>query len=161
MARDRSAIRLRKSTEYEQYFQALGNIPDTKFFDSMKDVFMFACTLGFKHNRKLPFAAQGGEPIRLSVFDLEDENIFNVIALSHTNDISILLEDEECQDKKYKIMEEFANGGMSIMVENFCKPVVDESEFRKFVESFDDGSGRQTSKSIEDLIGGALDSLGS
>jgi dnd system-associated protein 4 len=159
MARDRAAIRLRKSAEYEECFQLLGNKPETKFFDSMKDVFMFACTLGFKHDRRLPFTTQGGEPIRLTVFEPDDENIFNIIAISCSDDLSILYEYDECQDKKYRMMEEFANGGMSIMAERFCNPVPNENEFKKFIRSYYDGSDQQAGTSIDDLIGGAIDSL--
>jgi len=159
MAKDRASIRLRKSAEYEEFFQLLGNRPETKFFDSMKDVFMFACVLGFKHNRRYPFSAQGGEPMRLTVFEPDDENIFNIIAISCTDDISILLDEDECQDKKYRLMEEFANGGMSIIVEKFCNPVPNENDFKKFIQSYYDGSGQQAGVSIDELIGGAIDSL--
>lgn len=150
---------LNKSAEFEQYYQALGNKYETKIFDSMKDVFMFALTLGFKNNQKLPLGKTGGEPISLRIFDEDDKNIFSVIALAHTNDISILLDDDECIEKRYKIMEEFANGGIKIMAEAFCKPIVDENEFKKFIEAFNTEEGQQHAKSLEEILAGAIDSV--
>ena len=150
---------LYKAAVYEQIFQDLGNRNETKFFDNMKDVFMFALALGFKHNKKEVIVKSGGEPISLRIFTDEDENIFNVIALSHTNDISILLDDDDILEKKYKLMEEFANGGMSIIADAFCKPVVDESEFKKFIELYNEENGQSPRSSLEDLLAGAIDSI--
>jgi dnd system-associated protein 4 len=146
---------LRKSAEYEQYFQELGNKSD-KLFDSMKDVFMFAVTLGFRKEKRVPFQKTDGDDIRLSYFKAEDENIFNIIALSDAKEMSILLPDDEYVEKKYKIVEEYANGGMSIMVEEFCKPIIDENAFRKFIETFEDASGEQQKASLEDMLEGVL-----
>lgn len=149
---------LRKSAEYEQYFQELGNKPD-KIFDSMKDVFMFAATLGFQKKKRVPIAKSAGEDISLRFFKDEDENIFNIIALTDTGEMSILLPDDEYRDKKYKIIEEYANGGMSFMVDEFCKPIVDEGAFRRFVETFEDTSGEQQKVSLEDILGRAIESI--
>lgn len=63
---------LRKSVEYEQYFQDLGNKPD-KIFDSMKDVFMFAATLGFRMKKRVTVVTSGGDDISLRYFKDEDE----------------------------------------------------------------------------------------
>lgn len=149
---------LKKSAEYEQYFQELGNKPD-KIFDTMKDVFMFAAALGFRMKKPIPFQKSGGEDISLRFFKDEDENIFNIIALTTTNEMSILLPDDEYREKRYKIIEEYANGGMSIMVEEFCKPIVDEGAFRRFVETFEDTSGEQQRTSLEDILAKAIDSI--
>ena len=149
---------LRKSADYEQYFQELGNKPD-KIFDSMKDVFMFAATLGFRKRKRMPIAKSAGEDISLRIFKDEDENIFNIIALTDTNEMSILLPDDEYREKKYKIIEEYANGGMSIMVEEFCKPIIDENAFRRFVETFEDSSGDHQKASLDDILAQAIESI--
>jgi dnd system-associated protein 4 len=149
---------LRKSAEYERYFQELGNSPQ-KIFESMKDVFMFAASLGFKNNKKVPFQKAAGENISLRFFKDDDRNIMDIIALQDTNDISILLNDDEYVDRKYKIIEEYANGGMGIMVEAFCKPIADEDGFRRFIESFDEDSGVHPISSLEDILERAIDSI--
>ena len=147
---------LKKAAEYEQIFQELGNIPD-KIFDSMKDVFMFAAALGFHRKKRVPFQKSGGEDISLRFFKDEDENIFNIMALADTNDMSILLPDEEHREKKYRIVEEYANGGMSIMAGEFCRPIVDEGAFQRFIEAFDDDSDEAQKSSLEDILAKALD----
>lgn len=150
---------LNKSAEYEQYYQDLGNNNETKIFDTMKDVFMFAAALGFRNHRHIPIQKSGGEPISLRFFKDEDFNIFNVIALSHTNDISILLDDDEYKDKKYRIIEEYANGGMSILIEEICKPVVDVNAFKKFVETFYSETDQPKKSNLEDILSKAMDSI--
>lgn len=149
---------LRKSAEYEQYFQELGNRPD-KIFDTMKDVFMFAATLGFRQKKRVQILKSGGEDISLRFFKDEDENIFNIIALTDTGEMSLLLPDDEYREKKYKIVEEYANGGMSIMVDEFCKPIVDEGAFQRFVETFEDASNEQQKTTLEDILAKAIDSI--
>lgn len=149
---------LKKSAEYEQYFQELGNKPD-KIFESMKDVFMFAATLGFRAKKRIPFQKSGGEDISLRFFKEEDENIFNIIALTDTDEMSILLPDDEYREKKYKIVEEYANGGMNIMVEEFCKPIVDEDAFMRFIETFKDNSSAPQKSSFDEIIAKAIDSI--
>ncbi|MEN3005439.1 DNA phosphorothioation-associated protein 4 [Dehalobacterium formicoaceticum] len=149
---------LRKSAEYEQYFQDLGNRPD-KIFDTMKDVFMFATTLGFRKKKRVPIHKSGGEDISLRFFKDDDENIFNIIALTDTGEMSVLLPDDEYREKKYKIIEEYANGGISIMVDEFCKPIVDEGSFRRFVETFEDASGNQQKSTLEDILARAIESI--
>ena len=150
---------LRKAAEYEQYFQELGNKPD-KMFDSMKDVFMFAARLGFREKKRIPIVKSAGEDISLRFFKDEDENIFNIIALTDTNEMSILLPDDEYREKKYKIIEEYANGGMSIMVDEFCKPLpINENAFRRFVETFEDASGEQQKVSLDDILASAIESI--
>lgn len=150
---------MRKSTEFEQYYQALGNRPETKIFETMKDVFMFAATLGFRQDKRLPFAKAGGEDISLRFFRDEDMSIFDIIALSVTQEMYMLLSDDEYRDKKLALIEEFANGGMSIMIDEFCKPDINERAFRRFIESFEDASGTQPKASLEDILAKAIESV--
>jgi len=149
---------MNKSVEFEKYFQELGN-SEHKIFDSMKDVFITAATLGFKYGNPIPFAKSAGEAISLRFFNDDDKKIMDLIALSATDDISILLNDEDFLDKKYKLIEEYANGGMKIMVDNFCKPVVDINELYKFVESFENNSSNSPKTSIDELLRRAMSSI--
>jgi len=149
---------MRKNAEYENYFQELGNSPN-KIFDSMKDVFMFAAAVGYKYNENVPFQKAGGENIALRFFDDDDNKIIDLIALAVTQQIDILLSGEEYVDKKLKLIENLANGGMGVMVNAFCKPVIDTSELYKFVESFEDGSGNKPKVDIASFLQGAMGSL--
>ncbi len=150
---------MNKSAEYEEYFQELGGNGKNKIFDNMKDVFMFAAAVGYKYNKCVPFVKRGGEPIGLRHFNEDDKKMIDLLALSVTNDISILFSEDEFVDKKYEIVEGLANGGMDIMVEAFCKPVIDITELFKFVESFEDGTGKIQKIDIASLLRGAMDSI--
>jgi len=143
---------MNKSADYERYYQELGNNPGTKLFDTMKDVFMFAVALGFHRGERLPFQQRGGEPIAIEYFKDEDRVVMDLIALSSTNDISILLNDDSCVERKYKLIEEYANAGMREMVDAFCKPIVDESSLKRFIESFDPGTGQRPKADIAELL---------
>lgn len=150
---------MNKSAEYEDYFQELGGNGKNTIFDSMKDVFMFAASLGYKYNKRIPVKKRGGEPIALRHFSDDDRKMIDLLALSVTNDISILFSEDEFVDKKYEIIEELANGGIGIMVDAFCKPVIDIDGYFKFVESFEDGNGKAQKIDIASMLRGAMESI--
>ena len=149
---------MRKSEQFELYFQELGN-KENKFFDSMKDVYMMAMAVGFKFGKSLPFTKSAGEDISLHYFGDDDKKIMDLLALTITDQIDILLSDDEHQNKKHKLLEEYANGGMSVMVESFCKPVIDIFDFYKFVESFEGNADVAQKMDIVALLKGAIDSI--
>ncbi len=149
---------MNKSAEYEPYFQELGN-KENRLFESMKDVYMFAIAIGFKRGKKIPLGKTGGEAIALRYFNDDDKKLMDLIALAAKDDISILLADDEIQDEKYKLLEEYANGGMSIMVEEFCKPIIDKDALFKFVSSYEKDEDAGNKKSIEELLLGASKNL--
>ena len=150
---------MNKASEHEDYYQELGGNGKSKIFDTMKDVFMFAAAVGYKYNKQISVMKRGGEPIALRHFSDDDKKMIDLLALSVTNDISILFSEDEFVDKKYEIVESLANGGMGIMIDAFCKPVIDEAELFKFVESFEDGSRRIQKVDIASMLRGAMDSL--
>ena len=149
---------MNKSAEFEHYFQELGN-REGRIFENMKDVYMMAIAVGFKFGQKLPFSKSAGEAIALRYFNDEDKKIMDLVALSASDDISILLSEDVHTDRKYKLLEEYANGGMKIMVDTFCRPVIDITEFYKFVESFEGNADVAHKASIVDLLQGAIDSF--
>ena len=114
---------LNKSLEYEPYFKVLGK-PDKdqeKLFNSMKDVYMLALTVGFKNKRRKTIKKSSSDPIKLEIFDEHDKVIMDIIALYeniHEKDLSLLTDDRK--DEKYKLIEEYANGGMEILIREIC-----------------------------------------
>lgn len=88
---------------------------ETGIFDTYKDVFMFAAAVGFKYEERLPFEGSA-EPIEWPVFrGVTDVPIINAIALHETEDINILLPDDETFNRKLSILEEYASGGLQIL----------------------------------------------
>ena len=129
---------LNKSLDYEPYFKSLGRPEkDTeKLFSSMKDVYMLALVVGFKMGRKKPIDKSSADPIKLTIFDEHDKVIMDIIALYeniHEKDLSLLRSDRE--DDKYKLIEEYANGGMEILIREICNKGSSLDDLKRFAKS--------------------------
>ena len=94
------------------------------FFESNKDIFVFAAAIGFNHNQPRALSNTKGGEIKLDVFTQENKYYIDVIAVSTTldennieaGDVNLLSwKDEEAVDKKLKIFQEYANGGLEIL----------------------------------------------
>lgn len=101
---------LGKSASMEPYYQYLVK---EGFFDTMKDVMLLAVIIGFKNDTRVHFDKYGGDAIKEHIFK-DDMDFLNIIAVLATKDIKILL--NESKDDKYKLLEEYAEGGMNIFV---------------------------------------------
>ena len=133
---------LNKSLEYEAYFKSLGK-PDKgeeKLFNSMKDVYMLALVLGFKYKKRKEIKRASSDPIKLDIFEEHDKVIMDIIALYENineQDLSLLRSDRE--DEKYKLMEEYANGGMEIIIREICNKGSRLDDLKNFVKSLSPG----------------------
>lgn len=151
---------LNKSSEYEGYYQNLGKgeANKEKLFASMKDVYMLALVVGFKHKKKKPFAKAGGDPIKLGIFDEHDKVIMDIIALYEDikdKDLSLLRSDRE--DDKYQIIEEYANGGMEIIVKEIYNKGNSLDSLKKFALSYNPTLDME--EDITDILFGATVSI--
>ncbi|MGL4913124.1 MAG: hypothetical protein ACRC3Y_11925 [Romboutsia sp.] len=130
---------LNKALEYEPYFKSLGRAEkdSEKLFSSMKDVYMLALVVGFKMGRKKIIKKSSADPIKLSIFDEHDKVIMDIIALYENiqeKDLSLLRSD--MQEDKYKLIEEYTNGGMEIIIRDICNKGARLEDFKKFAETF-------------------------
>lgn len=129
---------LNKSLEYEGYFKSLGK-PDKdseKLFNSMKDVYMLALVVGFKYKKRKEIKKTSADHIKLDIFEEHDKVIMDIIALYeniHEQDLSLLRLDR--QDEKYKLIEEYANGGMEIIIREICNKGNSIDSLKKFAQS--------------------------
>lgn len=108
------ASRLRRAKDKEEIYKRLVNEEDSPFLQ-FSHVFIMAASLGFLHGKseELP---PGGEQIPWSVFsDDADQAIVNAITFAATSDLKLLLATEEQLERKFEIIEKFANGGISIL----------------------------------------------
>jgi len=99
---------------YKELSRDKGEVP-TKAFQTMRDVFLTAFVIGYVENVSKPL----GQSNKEGIFDLgvlkNDPNAYTVlqtIALHKTKDPQILLDD----NKMIKLAEEYANGGIDILV---------------------------------------------
>lgn len=126
---------INKPFEYEQYYQKLGNDKDTGYFDNMKDVLVLSAVLGFMQNCPKTFSKPGGDAIKEHIFQ-DDMNIFDIISILSTGDIKIIL--NENHDEKYKLIEEYAHGGIQYLVNNiFNGPITSVENIIDFVLRFE------------------------
>ena len=110
------ATRLKRGKDKEEIYKKLVGDEDSPFLQ-FSHVFLMAACVGFLHGKKEDLVP-GGEQIPWSVFnDDADQAIVNAIAFAETNDLNILLCTEEQTDRKFDIIEKYANGGIRILKE--------------------------------------------
>lgn len=87
-----------------------GTDPVTAPFKTMKDVFMWAVCLGYKHGERRPIIGKKLTIFRWAQFSLQtDIPVVKAISLAAEADIDVLL----CQDEILNILEEYANFGIT------------------------------------------------
>ena len=87
-------------------------------FENNKDLFLFAASLGFSDGVKRKLEDKRGKEILLGHFQRSKDNIdyIDLIALGDTEDVYILdWEDEQVEEKKITIFEEYVNRGFEII----------------------------------------------
>lgn len=107
--------RIKRPKEQENLYRELINSDEFGIFSTYKDVFMLSGVVGFMENKRKEFNSQA-EGINWNIFNLDtDEPIINAVALAETDDLKILLDDDDTFDRKMTIFEEYAAGGLEIV----------------------------------------------
>ncbi|MDY7019861.1 MAG: DNA phosphorothioation-associated protein 4 [Cyanobacteriota bacterium] len=101
-------------------------------FQTYADVIAFAATLGMQRKKRIPLEAiakREPSPISLEVFISRGYDLMiKLIAFLEENDPKILSPfDIESEEKRTKIFEEYANGGLEVLREE-CRGAVDYSD---------------------------------
>lgn len=144
---------LGKSTNMEPYYQYLVK---EGLFDTMKDVMLLAIIIGFKNGSKTPFDKYGGDAIKEHIFK-DDMDFLNIIAVLSTKDIKILL--NENKEEKYKLLEEYAETGMSKFVsEVFANQYTSAEKILDYVNKFAPGITSEK-KDLSGLFGAIIDEM--
>lgn len=108
--------RVRRPADKEDLINRLaGETPDA-MFPSMRDLLVFAASLGRAEGKKVALSGTSGDPIRLELFQRDGmhELLIQVLAvLEHPDDPEILREDRVAE--RVAIFEEYANGGLEII----------------------------------------------
>lgn len=99
-------------------------------FQTYVDVILFAAALGVKRKKRVPLVefTKDLDPIRRDYFDNNKcELVINLLAISEKQDPNILADNEQSDEKRIKIFEEYANAGLEIL-QNELRGAVDYSE---------------------------------
>ncbi len=124
-------------------------------FPTYRDILLFAAAVGFRQDRRVPFAASSGDPIRSDVLMAPgfSDTLINMIAANVVDDPEIM--DDTRMDERFKIFEEYANGGLEYLQEQVnvrhqpaALVVID-----LVTETFADDSGAKP-VSVDELLGG-------
>ena len=149
---------LNRSDEAEFAFQTLGNSPD-RLFENMKEVYMVALLMGFFNSYRKPLTKTSKDPIRINIFDANDKNVMDIIALMEKKDLSLLINEEEQFEEKMRMLEEYANGGIDLLEKMLFKPLPSYDGLLKFIESYAPENNDAEQVDINSMIEGALKSL--
>jgi dnd system-associated protein 4 len=86
---------------------------------SRADVLTFCAVLGFRKGKREP-VAESANDIRYDVFRNRGHDfVFDVLALAETEDPGVLENTSEAQKERNRIFEEYANGGLEILSDEF------------------------------------------
>ncbi|MDW8802466.1 DNA phosphorothioation-associated protein 4 [Clostridium sp. A1-XYC3] len=107
--------RIFRDEKYENIYQKLCEGEDA-IFNQLKDVFLMAACIGYKVGIRTKLTKRGKD-FPWSVFNGDtDESIINAIALAESNDVKILIdEQEQGHDDRVTIIEEYANTGIEYL----------------------------------------------
>ena len=122
-------------------------------FESKAQVMVFAAAYGVYYGRPLPLQKGHDNPIRLEIFEREGfDTMINVIAVCFTNDIKVLNQTDEMEDKRATIFEEFANRGLELL-QNELKGETDYTEAMRMILTNHRESKSDTYNVMENLTG--------
>lgn len=99
-------------------------------FQTYVEVMLFAAAFGAKRKKRVPLVeiARDLEPIRRDYFDKNKcELVINLLSIFETQEGNVLADDEKIDEKRIKIFEEYANGGLEILQDEL-RGAVDYSE---------------------------------
>lgn len=77
-----------------------------------RDIFMLCLGVGFKMQKTRPRPPKNSDAVILKYFTDADRALMRSVALSHSKDHSVLLD----EDRVYDIAEEYAAGGLEVLV---------------------------------------------
>lgn len=109
-----SEVRARRPQQHEALMQELQS--EGKF-PTFRDLLIFAAAVGFRQERRVPFTASSGDPIRYEVLTAPgySDTLINMIAANVVDDPEIM--DGARTEERIKIFEEYANGGLEYIQE--------------------------------------------
>lgn len=120
-----AANKIRVAKDKADLVRELTTSPETTGpFQTYADAIVFAAAFGAKHKRRVPLGELSKrEPGAIGVdifisrgYDL----VIKLLAVTETQDIKILSSnDEESEEKRLQIFEEYANGGLEILQGEF------------------------------------------
>jgi dnd system-associated protein 4 len=115
MTSAQSEVRARRPQQHEALLHELQ--VEAKF-PTFRDILLFAAAVGFRQDRRVPFTASSGDPIRYEVLTAPgfSDTLINMIAANVVTDDPEIMDGTRVEER-IKIFEEYANGGLEYLQE--------------------------------------------
>ncbi|PVB01793.1 dnd system-associated protein 4 [Mycobacteroides abscessus subsp. massiliense] len=125
-------------------------------FPTYRDILLFAAAVGYHQQRRVPFTASSGDPIRYEVLTYHgfSDTLINMIAANVVSDDPEIMDGIRLEER-IKIFEEFANGGLEYIQEqiNVRHQPVDLIVIELVTDVLADNGGAKQ-LSVGELLGG-------
>ncbi len=125
-----AANRIRVAKDKAELVKSLVASKDTTGpFQTYVEVMVFAAALGVKNKKRIPLdvISKDLSPLRQDYFTSSFTLLINLLAITETENIKILDDDNVADEQRIHIFEEYANGGLEI-IQNELHGAVDYSE---------------------------------
>lgn len=112
------------------------NEGDEGVFLTYGDILTFAAALGFQYKKRIPFekiSRRDPDPVLQEQF--RDASIIGLLAFAETQNAKVLSLDEESDQQRAKIFQEYANGGLEILQEQLRGSVNYGDQILLFLEN--------------------------
>lgn len=110
-----SEVRARRPQQHDVLMQEMQT--EAKF-PTYRDILLFAAAVGYQQDRRVPFTASSGDPIRYEVLTAPgfSDTLINMISANVTADDPEIMDGARIEER-VKIFEEYANGGLEYIQE--------------------------------------------
>ncbi|MDF5738985.1 MULTISPECIES: DNA phosphorothioation-associated protein 4 [unclassified Nostoc] len=125
-----AANRIRVAKDKAELVKSLVASKDTTGpFQTYVEVMVFAAALGVKYKKRVPLdvISKDLSPLRQDYFTSSFTLLINLLAITETENIKILSDDDVADEQRIHIFEEYANAGLEI-IQNELRGAVDYSE---------------------------------
>ncbi|MBN3908411.1 MAG: DNA phosphorothioation-associated protein 4 [Nostoc sp. NMS1] len=134
-----AANRIRVAKDKAELVKSLVASKDTTGpFQTYVEVMVFAAALGVKYKRRVPLdvISKDLSPLRQDYFTSSFTLLINLLAITETENIKIIDNDNVADEQRIHIFEEYANAGLEI-IQNELRGAVDYSERLLLILSYE------------------------
>ena len=105
-----------KRFKYSQTKEKVFKLLKGEVFPRNADIYMFALSLGVKNRKRIPLEDSRPDPIAYTIFDDGHKKFMDLVVLFETQNIDLLNKNDENLKEYIKIIEEYTNGGLEIIL---------------------------------------------
>ncbi|MEA5622339.1 DNA phosphorothioation-associated protein 4 [Nostoc sp. UHCC 0251] len=134
-----AANRIRVAKDKAELVKSLVASKDTTGpFQTYVEVMVFAAALGVKNKKRIPLdvISKDLSPLRQDYFTSSFTLLINLLAITETENIKIIDDDNAADEQRIHIFEEYANAGLEI-IQNELRGAVDYSERLLLILSYE------------------------